>query len=130
VTKHTIYAIEDANCVEEVPANRAGVCLLRPRPNARIMNNVLASVKSRDNIEMICSLVILWFVGVIRVHSRGWYLECAVRHQGRARRSREWERIQAYNALFWLRHDADQNGKAGILRKTCKLVARNCATLW
>jgi len=102
-----VNAIEDTDCVEDVPADGAGVCLLRPGPNARIMNNVLASVKGRDNIEMICSFVIFLFVVVFRVDSGGWYLKHAVGHQGRTRGSREWERVQAYNALFWLRHDAD-----------------------
>jgi hypothetical protein len=48
--KLTIYTVVDTDCVEQVAADGASVCLLCPGTDACIVNDVITTIKSRDDI--------------------------------------------------------------------------------
>ena len=118
----TISAVEDADCVEQIPANGAGVSLLSPGADASIVNNVFTAIEGCDNIQVV--VVILdsrgcswrWWWWYLLLHWDVWR-RCNLLEVG-AGRARKGERVQAYDALFWLRHDADCGGSDESLMKT------------
>ena len=53
----TIYTVEDTDGMKDVAADGAGISLLGPRADARIVDDVVAAIEGSDNVEMACGLV-------------------------------------------------------------------------
>lgn len=97
------------------------------------MYDVLAAIEGSHDVEMVCGLVIFRLGGdggrcVGGAVAR--YLDVPVCSEGGGRQgTRKWKRVQAYDALLWLRHDADCNDRDETLMKTCKMMARGTRVL-
>ena len=99
-------AVVDAHGMERGPADGAGVSLLSPGSNAGIVNDVVAPIQSSDDVEVVG--VLLDGFRLDGSCNGGWcQLGVSLGH-GSGRGARQ--RIQAYDALVWFRHDVVGGG--------------------
>ena len=116
VARLTIQTVVDSNRVERLAADGASIGLLSPGADACIVNYMVTAIEGSHYVEMV-RIALSGLRGGRRSGVDG--SRVALR-RGRGVR----QRIQTYDTLVGLRHDADCDDRRQKLMNTCKRQTR------